>query len=262
MASMWALGIWAGPAAAASHPQVGLQARIDGRDIAQLGRSRPLPLRPDQQVVITLGVTNNTPRDLPVRSVNLNGKVMSLTFFSFETRIDLLVPPGATETRTFAIELVGLNGQATGLLPGSLELLGVHREVIASRGIATDVRGSLKSVYGIFGLLIAVITALLMLSAILRLAGHRLSSNRWSRGLYFAIAGFGLGLTLTVTLSVFGVMLATPNSGLAIVVGCTIGSFIVGYLTPTPTPGPVADDDDDAEGVEAQSGMKPTASVR
>jgi len=220
-----------------------------------------LPLRPDQQVIIDLGVTNNTTRDLPVRSINLNGKVMGLTFFSFETRIDLVVPPGATETRTFAIELVGLNGQATGLLPGSLDLLGVHRQVIASRGIATDVRGSLKSIYGIFGMLIGAITALLVLSAVLRLRSQRLSANRLSRGVFFAIAGLGLGLTLTVTLSVFQVMLATGTSGLAIVVGCTMALFMLGYLTPTPTPDEAPEGDgDDAEGVEAEAGM--TATVR
>lgn len=257
MVSLVVLCLTTGPTAAA--PAVGVKASIDGRDVSLIDQNQPLRLRPEQQVVIDLSVTNNTTRDLSVRSVNLNGRVMGLTFFSFETRIDLLVPPGVTESRTFAIELIGLKGQATGLLPGSLELLGDHRQVLTSRGFATDVRGSLASVYGVFGVLVAAITALLMLGAIIRLASHRLSIHRWSRGAHFGAPGLGLGLTLTFSLSAFRVLLPKPSSWLTIVMVSTIVFFIVGYITPTPT---IYFAPDDEEPVESSPGMAVASSVR
>jgi hypothetical protein len=163
------------PAGAA--PAVVLHATLDGRELSTISQGHPLRLPPDQTVTVTTDVTNNTSRDLLVRSVNLNGRVMGLTFFSFETRIDLTVAAGATETRTFAVELVGLKGQATGLLPGRLDLLDAHRHVILSEAFAADVRGSLRSVYGIFGVLVFLITALLLISGLVRLAAGRSRST-------------------------------------------------------------------------------------
>src|SRR5205085_11676223 len=128
---------------------------------------------------------------LTVRSANLNGRVIGLTFFSFETRIDLVVAPAATETRTFGFELVGLKGQATGLLPAHLDLLDTHRHVIAGTAFPTRVVGSITSVYGVFGLLVAVITALLLAGALVRLATHRLPGNRWQPGVPFGFPGIG-----------------------------------------------------------------------
>jgi len=252
------LAALAAPAAAA--PAVAMKARIQGRDLASVDQNQPLRLRPDQLVVVDLSVTNNTGRDLAVRSVNLNGKVMGLTFFSFETRIDLLVSPGVTESRRIGIELVGLNGQATGLLPGSLELLGTQRQVLVSRDFATDVDGSLASVYGVFGALVAAITVLLMLGLVVRLITHRMSVNRWSRGAHFAAAGLGLGLTLTFSLSDFRVLLPDPGSWLTIVAVSTVALFVVGYLTPKPTVYFL--DDEEVDGVGVGGGMATSASVR
>lgn len=257
VAVMVILGVTAG-SAAATPSAVGVKARINGRDIASINQNRPVRLRPDQQVIIDLTVTNNSARNLSVRSVNLNGVVLGLTFFAFETRIDLLVAPGATETTSFAVELIGLNGQATGLLPANLQLLGEHRNVISRRGFATDVRGSMQSVYGVFGLLIALITVLFLLAALIRLASHRMSTNRWSRATRFGTAGLGLGLTLTFSLSAFRVLLPKPSSWLTIVFLSTIVLFILGYLTPTP----VTYADDFEENTQPDNATAVTAPAR
>ena len=223
-----------GAAPAVAAPPVGFHATIDDRDVTKISPNAPLRLPPDQTVIIAVDVTNNTGRELTVRSVNLNGKVMGLTFYAFETRVDLVVPAGATESRKFAVELVGLKGQADGLLPGRLDLLDPHRQVIVSASFASDVRGSLASVYGVFGVLVAIITALLLASALIRLAAGRLSVHRWSRGVRFGTGGLGLGLTLTFSLSAFRVVLPTANSWATILLISTALLFVLGYLTPTP----------------------------
>jgi hypothetical protein len=230
---------------AAATPAIVLHATLNTRDVTTISQGHPLRLPPDQTVIVTIDVTNNTARDLQIRSVNLNGRVMGLTFFSFETRIDLTVAAGTTEHRTFAVELVGLKGQATGLLPGRLDLLDPHRHVIISEAFAADVRGSLRSVYGVFGVLVALITALLLISGLVRLAAGRLSANRWSRGVRFGTAGIGLGLTLTFSLSAFRVLLPNPADWVTILLTSTLILFLIGYVTPTPSIYDQPDDEDD-----------------
>jgi hypothetical protein len=241
------VGVLAAPAGAA--PPVGLHATINDRDLGTVNGSHPLKLSPDQTVIVKVDVTNNSAADIVVRSVNLNGRVIGLTFFSFETRIDLTVHPGATETRSFAVELVGLKGQADGLIPGRLDLLDRHRVPLASHSFPTDVRGSLRSVYGAFGVVVALITALLLLSALIRLAAGRLSVNRWSRGVRFGTAGIGLGLTLTFSLSALRLVLPNPADWVSILFISTVALFVVGYITPTPTIyyGPEDEDLDEPE---------------
>jgi hypothetical protein len=226
------LAAWAGPAAAS--PGVGFSAKLDGRDLATISDSDPLRLQPDQQVVVDLTVTNHSNRPVTVRSVNLSGHVMGLTFYSFETEIGLVVAPGATDSRTFAIQLLGLKGQATGLLPSGLDLLDQRRHVVASHGFAANVEGAPTSVLGMFGLFVAAISALLLLAALTRLASHRLSIHRWSRAVYFAAPGLGIGLTLTFSLAAFRILLPKASSWLPIVLVSTVVLFVIGYLTPTP----------------------------
>jgi hypothetical protein len=231
----------------ASAANVEFRAKLNGRDESTIDQNEPLRLYPDRLVRVDLSVTNRATEPVTVRSANLNGRVMGLTFFAFETRIDLVVPPGATETRSFGFELVGLKGQATGLLPAHLDLLDTHRHVIAGKGFPTRVVGSITSVYGIFGLLVAAITALLLAGALIRLATHRLPANRWQRGVRFGVPGIGLGLFLTFSLSAFNVLLPKPSSWLAIVLVCGAGLFVFGYITPTPVVYDEPDDYDDAE---------------
>lgn len=231
----------------ASAANVEFQAKLNGRDESTIDQNEPLRLYPDRLVRVDLSVTNRATEPVTVRSANLNGRVMGLTFFSFETRIDLVVAPGATETRSFGFELVGLKGQATGLLPAHIDLLDTHRHVIAGKAFPTRVVGSITSVYGVFGLLVAAITALLLAGALIRLATHRLPANRWQRGVRFGVPGIGLGLFLTFSLSAFNVLLPKPSSWLAIVLVCGAGMFVFGYITPTPVVYDEPDDYDDTE---------------
>jgi hypothetical protein len=106
--------------------------------------------------------------------------------------------------------------------------------VLAQENGVTDVRGSLRSVYGLFGLGVAFLTALSFLGALVGLARHRLPQNRWRRGLRFLTPGLGLGLVINFTLSATRVFVPEIGRWLAITFTCAVLFFVLGYLTPTP----------------------------
>jgi hypothetical protein len=187
-------------ASAAPSSRLSWSMTVNGRDVSSADANTPLRLSP------------RTPADVVVKVANL----------------------GSAPVGVRSIDLLGLDGQATGLIPSQAVLLDTNGHRIDSHSLAVDVRGSLRSVYGTFGLAVAAITLLLLISALWRLLTGRLNHNRWRRAMTFAAPGLGAGFTLTFTLSALRLMV--PAAGmwaLLILVGGAIG-FILGYLTPTP----------------------------
>lgn len=243
-----AVGLWAGiavatPAQAAPHDEddVRVTATVDERDLTDVGPNNALRLDAEDETNVRVEVENLGDEELVVRSLRIDGKVIGLTFFSYETRIDLRVDPGETGDREFVLDLIDLGSQANGLLPARLTLFDQDRDPITSQSFPADVRGSFGSVYNIFGLIIAAITAVLFITAVIGLTTHRLSPNRWRRGVRFGLPGLGLGLTLAFTLSTLRVLTpsATWSGALVVILGAAL--FVVGYFTPTPEAG---DEDD------------------
>lgn len=233
MAAAIALLILASAGPASSREAVRFAATVNGRDVRSIDANRPLQLRSDQLLEVTMVVTNDGDRDIDVRSVRLESRVVGLTFFSYESRLDLTVARGSTEQRRFPLETLGLSDQATGLLPARISLLDRDRDVVASLRFPTEVDGSLLSVYGVFGILVLAITGVLLAAIMVRLAAHRLSPNRWSRGVRFGTAGVAIGLALTFSLSALGVLLPEASRWLPLVLISGGVMFAVGYLTPS-----------------------------
>ena len=232
-----------------AHPQQAVQftATLDGRDVSTIDANRPLQLRDDQLFEVSLRITNNGDRDVTVRSVRLESRVIGLAFFTYETRLDLMVARGTTEERRFPLETLDLSEQATGLLPARITLLDNDRDVIAMRRFAAEVDGSLWSVYGVFALLVVAITGVLLAAIMVRVAAHRLSLNRWSRGVRFATAGVGIGLTLTFSLSALRLLLPEASRWLPLVLISAALMFALGYLTPSSYASSLDEEDDDVD---------------
>ena len=110
--------------------------------------------------------------------------------------------------------------------------------------MVTDVHGSLVSVYGLFGLALLVLTILAFADVLLAIARHRMSPNRWRRGLRFLTPGIGLGLVLVFTLSALAVWVPSPGTWLVTVVVSAAVFFVLGYLSPTPRATEEEDDED------------------
>ncbi len=144
----------ASPASAAT-PGLVWSATIDGRQVDTATPSAPIRLGSADQARIEITLDNRSDRQLEVRSVRLEGRVIGMAFFSYSTRLDVVLPPGAQTARRFDVDITDLTGQATGKLPATVSLVGPDRTVLDHKDFTVGVAGSMFSVYGAFGLIIA-----------------------------------------------------------------------------------------------------------
>ncbi|KAF0957572.1 MULTISPECIES: hypothetical protein [Rhodococcus] len=237
------LGLSAAPAAAAQ--PVLMSATINGQDIATADQEHPVRLDPQGSADVSVTITNDSTDPLNVGAIHLSGNVLGLSFFAYHTSVALTVETGATETVTYVLDLTGLDGQATGLINGNVAVIDDSGATIADLPTVTDVRGSVVSVYGLFGLALAILTVLAIVDVALAIGRGRLPLNRWRRGLRLLTPGIGLGLVLVFTLSVARVWVPTTERWITVAAAFAVGFFILGYLTPTPA----EDDEDDDEDI-------------
>jgi hypothetical protein len=209
-----------------------LTATVDGQDIA----GHTMVITPSRPVQLAVTVVNNTGTPTHVRSIRLSGTALALTFFAYDTTLPFDVAAHGRVTRTFGLDLADLDGQAIGLLPASVQLFDVDRNELVAADTVTDVRGSILSVYGVFGIAVLLLTIAAWAACLLALARHRLPANRWRRALRFMPAGFGAGLVAVVTFSVLRMIPPEPSVEIPIVIGTTAIGLLLGYLTPHPLP--------------------------
>lgn len=230
---------------------VEMSARVNGVDISKATESHPIKLDPKQAATLELTIRNNGSDAIVVRTVRIDGRVLGLTFFAYDTTINTRVNGHSTENRNYSLDLTGLDGQATGLIPSRVVLLDASRHTIADESGVIDVRGSLKSVYGFFGFAVAVVTGVSIAGTLLALARGRLHRNRLRRGLRFMVPGLGVGLVLVFSLSAFRVLAPLSSRWVPFVVGSAVLFFLIGYLTPTPDTGDDEEEDDEIVLVQA-----------
>lgn len=237
-----ALAPWtaAGPAAAV---EAGDGLQVDARVVGtvdgtvalnDVDDARPLHLDPDRDVRLELVVTNTQDEDLVVRTVRLEGRVLGMTFFDYASRVDRPIAAGDTEDLSLPLDVSELGEQATGLLPARLTLTSEDRRTLYEDPFAVEVEGSPWSTYGVFGVLVASVTVVLLAAALVRLALGALPRHRWLRAFRFAVPGLGLGLTLTFTLSVLDVLVPSDGSWVTIVVAGGLLGLLAGFATPSP----------------------------
>jgi len=207
---------------------------VNGQPAAQSSDAHPAQLYPTRSADVRITASNHSGSTLHIATVRFEGQVLDLPLFSYDTAVDLVVPPGGTKSLTFPLVLTGVGSQATGLLVASVTLLGPNGASIASQSLVTNVHGSLSSLYGIFGLVVLVLTVSSLALAFLAMARHTLPQNRWLRGLRFLAPGFGIGLVLTFTLSAFHVFTPGPGHWLPLLIVPSATGLALGFLTPAP----------------------------
>jgi len=190
-----------------------------------------------------------------VGAVVVEGRVIGLPFYSYKTRVGITLPPGQATETGFDLDLSDLGDQATGLIPSRVRLLDAQRRVIAERDFVADVRGRALSVYGVFALVVAFMTALVILGLLATLSRRRLPENRWQRAMQFLPAGIGVGFTSTFTLSATRVLSPSPSLWVPLVLACAAVAFVLGYLAPGPE-GPDVDAARDDQAASASSGLR------
>jgi hypothetical protein len=249
-----AVGLVAGAAPVrAESGAVSISATVNGQDVATASMNKPLRLEPGKSVDVAVVVTNRGSTPLAVAGVELVGRVLGLSFFTYVTTVDTTVAPGATDTVQYRLDLIGLKGEATGLIGGQLVITDSSGDPIAAVPTVTDVRGSLLSVYGLFGLALVVLTALAIVDAAVAIARHRLSTNRWQRGLRLLVPGIGVALVLAFSASVVRLWVPTTERWLVMAGISAALFFAAGYLSPTPDDEDDEDLDDDDEDDDGDS---------
>jgi hypothetical protein len=224
---------------------VSFSAVVNGQPAASSSDAHPAQLYPTSLAEVRLNVSNRGDATARISTVRFEGQVLDLPLFSYDTAVVLVIPPGQTKSLNFPIVLTGVGSQATGLVGATITLLGPNGAGVASQTLVTNVHGSLRSIYGLFGLVVLLLTVSSLVLALLALARHTLSQNRWARGVRFFIPGFGVGLVLTFTLAVFHVFTPSPGHWLPLLlVPCVVG-LALGFLTPAPNEEEFDDYDED-----------------
>ncbi|HWH28778.1 MAG TPA: hypothetical protein VNU26_07410 [Mycobacteriales bacterium] len=249
LVSLGLVGLAAPSVAATARDGVSVEGTVNGRDLDRIDAGDPVPLSPDEGVELRVEVRNDTGEELQVRSIRFDARVVGLLFFTYTTRVDLVVPPGGTGERAFIVDVGDLGGQARGLLPAQLALLDPDRDVVASRDVAVDVDGSFRSVYAVFGLAVLALTGLILGGLLLRLSRGTLPPHRWQRAAAFVAPGIGAGLTLTFSLSTLRLVLPSTALWVPLVAGGAAAGLVAGWLTPSPDVD--MDDEDDLDGAPA-----------
>lgn len=243
--SVAATGVLTSAAAWAAQSTLRLGISVNGQDALTSSDARPAQLYPNRPAQVHVSLTNTGSSPLSVTTVRFAGDVLGLPLFSYDSTVDLSVPAGATRSITFPVSMTGIGSQATGLVVAGVTLLSPTGATLASQPIVTDVHGQLTSLYGIFGLAVLVLTVSSLVLALVSLARHTLSQNRWQRGVRFMIPGFGVGLVMIFTLAAFGIFSPGPGHWLPLLVVTTCVGLALGYLTPAPDEPEFDDYDDD-----------------
>jgi hypothetical protein len=233
-----------GLSSASATSDVTFSAVVSGQPVLLSTDAHPAKISPTKPTPIRVTVKNGGTTTLHVASVRLQGQVLNLPLFSYNTAVGLVVRPGQTKTLLFYVDTTSIGSQATGLVGSTISLLTHDGTEIASHPLVVQVNGELHSLYGLFGLAVLVLTASSFLFALLALVRHTLPANRWLRGVRFFIPGFGVGLVLIFTFSALNIF--TPGTGhwLPLLITTSLVGFALGYLTPAPD-GEVLDDYDD-----------------
>lgn len=232
-----AVGLALAPSAAgaATTTTVTVTAAIDGHAVRGSTDRHPVRVRPTRLARIDITVRNRGARALDVSFVRVEGRVLGLTLMAFDTEVGMRVPARGTGVRHFDVDVSEAGNQAVGIIPGSVRVLDRHHHAVGAEPLVLDVRGSPFSVYGLFGVGVAVVTLISFVGALAALARGRLSPNRWWRATRFLTVGFGVGLTLVYGLSAARIWAPQPARSGIVLAASAIVLFALGYITPTPS---------------------------
>ena len=222
---------WTGVGAAVGR-DVELESRIDGRAVKGAGANDAIPLGKRPQVDLRLTITNSGKRAVAVNRVKLEGTALGVTFLAYDVVVPVTVGAGQRRVVTVPLPLKDIKDQTVGLVPASISILGPTGAVLASQAFTVDVDGSMRSVFGTLGILIALFTILTMLLNLWLVIRRRLPPNRFFRGVRFAVPGAGIGLTICITLAATRVVAPYPSTWKLFVLVPAVAAFILGFISP------------------------------
>lgn len=220
------------PAGAAETLDV--EAEINGRDISGADGDSPIELDPTKAVPITITLHNAGNRVEEIRFVRLEGKALGLTFLTYDLGLRTTLAPGEETTFQADLDFFDLDEQATGYLGTSLRVYDADRLLLGHEDFVLDVKGRTTSTLGLFAFAVLGIAGFSITVLVLNTLRRRLASNRFVRGMQFAVAGSAVGVTLALGVSILRIDFAEAEEWLPLVFLPTVIAFGIGYLAPGP----------------------------
>ena len=209
-------------------------AQLDGQRLDQSSSSDPIVVDPTRNSLLTLDMRNLGSEPTIVRQVQIRGTAFGITLMAYDVTINARVAASGRVHVEVPVDFVDLGQQADGLLPATIRLLNPTQAELAAQNFTVDIQGSPSSLMAIFTMVVAVATGVSIAIIWIAIGRRRLPRNRLQRGVRFAIAGIGIGITLTLFLS--EVLLVTPKGQvwIPLVLVPTIAAFVLGVLSPGP----------------------------
>ncbi len=222
------------PAGAAAGGRLELDCVIGTRDIDSAESSDPIEIDPRNEIPIRVTIRNTTDQDVEIRYVRLEGKALGLTFLTYDLGIRTTLDAGEVTTVGAKLDFFDLENQATGYLGTSLRVYDPDRRVLVERSFVIDVRGKATSTLGLFAFVVLGVAAYSILILLLNTVRRRLPSNRFVRGVQFAMAGGAVGVTLSLGVAILRLGFADVETWVPLVTLPTVVAFALGYLAPGP----------------------------
>ncbi len=227
-----ALTLAAAPAGAAE--PIEIEAAIGGRDVTTADSTEPIEIDPAEETRLELTVTNTGDVAEQIRFVRLEGTALGLTFLTYDLGIRTTLEPGEEASIDVLLDFFDLDQQATGYLGTSLRVYDTERRLLGEEDFVVDVRGNATSTLGLFAFIVLGIAVFSVVVLVLNTLRRRLPSNRFVRGLQFAIAGAAIGVTLALGVSILRIAFADVEEWVPLVVLPTVIAFAIGYIAPGP----------------------------
>ena len=232
LATAWLAIAVAPPAGAAQTLDV--EARIGGRDLAEVDSTNPISIDPNAEIPLSVTIRNAGNRTENVRFVRLEGEALGLTFLTYDLGIRATLRPGEETTVEAVLDFFDLEDQATGYLGASLRVYDEDRRLLGEQRFVMDIQGKPTSTLGLFAVAVLGIAAFSVTTLVLNTMRRRLPANRFVRGLQFGVAGGAIGVTLALGVSILRISFADVEAWVPLVFLPTVIAFGVGYVAPGP----------------------------
>ena len=219
---------------------------LNGQALGLSSSGDPIVVDPDRTSILLLDMHNRGSEPAVVRHVQIRGTAFGITLMAYDFTINAVVPAGGRERVEVPVEFVDLGQQSNGLLPATMRLLGVGNAELASRDFIVDVRGSPGSLMVIFTMIVTIATGISIAAIWVAVVRRRLPPNRFRRGLRLGITGAGIGVSLTLLLSVLLFMAPKGSVWIPLIFIPTLVAFTLGFVSP----GPMAIEGEGEEEVE------------
>ena len=130
-------------AVAAATAAVSLNASINGTNLAHATEAAPVPVVPGRPITIAFVVHNGTSRPIAVGSVDLEGRVAGLTFFSFDTLVRFAVPPEESKSLAYLLDTTSLKAKQQASSRRHRRYRPLLGQLIVSEAFVSNIKGSI-----------------------------------------------------------------------------------------------------------------------